>query len=793
MRIWNLAKVVFGGLVAVLAPLSAVHAQNTLSITYYTLSASDPDAGKLAYGTFNNEVQNALGPDGLPVLNTAQYGCTSNCFDTNTPVPSDVNAAGEIRYWDVTSPYVSLSETAVVELPFNVPANFFPPNGTGSADGSGYGYQAAVLSGQLIVPSTEFISFALAADDMAFVYVDGQVVCALGGVHTINPSGTCTSPSMINAGTHTIQLFYTDIQTVQAGLVFSITTPGVETTSLGTMTYTYTGHGFTKFECSTSPTTDCPAPGPGNNYTTKDSVTAGLTLASALGANSGPVSVTSLPGFQLTISDGLNTATVGGNNATAWLMTDSKGNVSAWYLSAPGSGSGDPYTVYDPNGSIYAACEGCYPNAVSGKSTGEDYGSYGSSPIYYAYNLNSPGSFAPPGAGGIVQLSSCTTASPGMPASLTCNPTGLNPFSSAGPNTAAIPAGATLTQQLCLVNVDPRGPNCGMGANYKGIPKELRVDTVCPGFSKEVIPFYICGASGGTAFALIRGVGEQYDAINGLYMPQKQIISPLPSASPLNPELPCIRTGGAYAGPYGVTIEGTRFDSLTEEQDPELSFTFPGLPLVAEVTDGCDPEQGTRSSGSPGGSITGFGFKNLLDDPVTIQIPGTSGLTRVDRMVWFANYKILNLNIILANTKFPSVSPPPSGSVSPPPSGSVSPPPSWLPVGTNGNLLKACVNKITKPLNQKNQLGFQCAAEQVYRCESIVDAQAMSTIPPSTTVNGWTAFGPSSFHLRLPDPYGDILRRLGSLYYTINTSIAEQIANVDWPLLSDPYPSCPAL
>jgi fibro-slime domain-containing protein len=86
----------------------------------------------------------------------------------------------------------------------------------------------------LNVPSPETISFNLGADDDAFVYVDGNIVCQLGGVHT-NAPGTCTSATL-TTGNHTLQLFYADIQTHQASLTFSVTTANVTgdpTTTIG--------------------------------------------------------------------------------------------------------------------------------------------------------------------------------------------------------------------------------------------------------------------------------------------------------------------------------------------------------------------------------------------------------------------------------------------------------------------------------------------------------------------------------------------------------------------------------
>jgi len=204
---------------------------NSVTITYYTISSLDPDANHLSFGTVNNEVQGMLGSDGLPVLNTPAYGCTSGCFSLSNG-PTNLTATGEITYWDpALNPYVTLTGSSTVSLPFSVPSNFFPPNGTGSVDGGTNGFQAAVLSGNLVVPSstTETISFNIGADDMAFAYLNGQVVCDLGGVHG-STAGTCVSPMTLTTGTYSLDVFFVDINQTQAGLTFGINTSGITTT-----------------------------------------------------------------------------------------------------------------------------------------------------------------------------------------------------------------------------------------------------------------------------------------------------------------------------------------------------------------------------------------------------------------------------------------------------------------------------------------------------------------------------------------------------------------------------------
>jgi fibro-slime domain-containing protein len=202
----------------------------TMSATYFTIAENDQDMNHQASGVLTNEVQNGLGADGLPILNTATYGCITGCF-TNTPVPQDLTASGEITWWSPslnngggggTSDVVQTG-TGTITLPYSN-TSFFPTNGSGPDDENGF--QAAIFSTVLNVPTTpESISFNVGADDDAFVYLDGNLVCDLGGVHGDAP-GPCTSGT-IGLGDHTLELFYADVNNTQAALTFDVTTADI--------------------------------------------------------------------------------------------------------------------------------------------------------------------------------------------------------------------------------------------------------------------------------------------------------------------------------------------------------------------------------------------------------------------------------------------------------------------------------------------------------------------------------------------------------------------------------------
>ena len=220
----NLNKVLLAALVA--APLAVAHA-GSLNITYFTIAETDADGGNMCCGVSTNYVQSTLGANGLPVFNPGATATSGSVF-----TPHDLLADGEITWWSPslnnggaggTSDVVQTG-TGVVSVPY-VNDGFFPPNGTGPNDENGF--QAAILSGTLIAPTAESVSFSISSDDMAFLYLNGQLACDDGGVHAAT-TVPCTS-FVVPAGDNSIELFYVDLDPTQAELDFSITTTDVTT------------------------------------------------------------------------------------------------------------------------------------------------------------------------------------------------------------------------------------------------------------------------------------------------------------------------------------------------------------------------------------------------------------------------------------------------------------------------------------------------------------------------------------------------------------------------------------
>jgi hypothetical protein len=211
---------------------------DSLTLTYYNIAANDPDANHLGGGLVTNEVGPALGANGLPVLNLAQYtGCTTTCF-TLTPPGSQTATSllpdGEITYWSpANNPFVTQGTSVPVSLPY-ADDTLFAPNGTGTCDGPSPcdGYQAVTLTGTLDASTSEALQFTISSDDMAFAYIDGQLVCSDGGIHGLG-SVPCTTSEVISAGSHSFELFFVDLNQTASGLEFAINSTGVTTAPTG--------------------------------------------------------------------------------------------------------------------------------------------------------------------------------------------------------------------------------------------------------------------------------------------------------------------------------------------------------------------------------------------------------------------------------------------------------------------------------------------------------------------------------------------------------------------------------
>jgi fibro-slime domain-containing protein len=224
MKSYKLAAVTAASPILLLLAVQA-HAVDTLTATYYEVSPSDPDfntqdcCGVLS----NNEVLPTLGPDGLPLYNATGY---SDDLGSGVATPlKDVNSQGEITWWSTANSNVTKTGSGTITLPYSNGA-MFPLNATGPNDANGF--LAAVFTGQLDVGSTEKVSFTVGADDVAFVYLNGSIVCDLGGVHGDAP-GTCTTPTL-TSGDYSLEVFYADVHQTGAAFNFNITTADVTST-----------------------------------------------------------------------------------------------------------------------------------------------------------------------------------------------------------------------------------------------------------------------------------------------------------------------------------------------------------------------------------------------------------------------------------------------------------------------------------------------------------------------------------------------------------------------------------
>ena len=192
---------------------------DTFSIQYFEAVTGSPDfynGGTVPIGVSNNYVTSTLGPDGLPVFNPA-FTASGTVLAPNSAY---LNSAGELLYWTPgagpAGQTIRADGSGTITLS-GTPVTMFPPG----QSGDGNYEETAILTGYFTVPNgqTDTVTFNVGADDMAFVYVDQDLVESLGGVHADTPA-----PSDVvayGAGSHEIQIFYADRATSYAALSFT--------------------------------------------------------------------------------------------------------------------------------------------------------------------------------------------------------------------------------------------------------------------------------------------------------------------------------------------------------------------------------------------------------------------------------------------------------------------------------------------------------------------------------------------------------------------------------------------
>jgi hypothetical protein len=198
----------------------------TMGIQYFEVPLGTPDfyaSGKGSIGVSNNYVTSTLGPDGLPVFNPS-YTTASGTVHAPSSA-SLVAGTNEINWWSPQyNSNVKADGTGTIQLPFASTAMFPPPATNDNTD-----FLTAIITGSFTLPvgtgpgGTTDVTFNLGADDVAFLYIDGSLVTALGGIH--GDTAAPTANDYLSAGTHTIELFYGDLEQTQAALTFSVLTP----------------------------------------------------------------------------------------------------------------------------------------------------------------------------------------------------------------------------------------------------------------------------------------------------------------------------------------------------------------------------------------------------------------------------------------------------------------------------------------------------------------------------------------------------------------------------------------
>lgn len=208
-----MALAVTGGF-GLAAPAQA--ALSSLGAQWFTLQSGHSDTNVSVPGLTTGLVENNLGPNGLPVR---------SAFSGLQPVDSsnnikDINpVTNELLWWTPGSRSTGTVTTdgfypSTISIPYTQTSDLFP--GGASSNGGANGFLSARFSGTFLLPAPGSITLSLGADDDAWIFIDGVLAYDLGGVKPLNFGPIVTDP--LAAGLRTIDIFFADRNTVQAGL-----------------------------------------------------------------------------------------------------------------------------------------------------------------------------------------------------------------------------------------------------------------------------------------------------------------------------------------------------------------------------------------------------------------------------------------------------------------------------------------------------------------------------------------------------------------------------------------------
>ncbi len=195
---------------------SATPVPITYSVDYFSVTPASPPTGdfntECCYGPVVDVTNTLVG--GLPVWNgVGPIKDTVGGINTNIEWWTPGTHNGDV---------VVSTGTGTASNPYSN-SGFFPPMGGGTSNSPGL--QTAIFTGAFSLATKSNVVFDVGADDDAYLYVDGDLVAGLGGVHPnmVLP----TNSTILSAGPHTIELFYADRNVVAASLNFSLDSTGI--------------------------------------------------------------------------------------------------------------------------------------------------------------------------------------------------------------------------------------------------------------------------------------------------------------------------------------------------------------------------------------------------------------------------------------------------------------------------------------------------------------------------------------------------------------------------------------